>query len=196
MSYRSLKTPLRNQLKTAGLIEVRRQSRSMIPVLTEEGWYALEENLGAPISNAGATATVLRAILAGLARQIQQGTISLSDVVAETESFPASVVKQKASLSDNTIVPTDVKRRLFDACRRIAGDGVYNVRIRLADLRVQLADVPRPAVDDALKELERNEDAALYTLDDPREIRPDDEEAALSTSSGAKRHILYLSRPR
>ena len=76
------------------------------------------------------------------------------------------------------------------------GDGVYGQRVRLADLRAHLADVPRPDLDSVLQELERSQAAALYPLDDPREIRPEDEEAALPNSSGADRHVLYLSRPR
>jgi hypothetical protein len=66
----------------------------------------------------------------------------------------------------------------------------------LSDLRSQLADVPRHDVDRALKELERTKAAVLNKLDDPREIRPDDEAAAIEIPGGLKRHVFYLARPR
>lgn len=191
---------LRKQLEHCGWINVEKVARSsrskpMVATLTEEGWYGLEQNLTAPIAKGTATANVLQKVLTGIHRHIKQGRLALADVV--TEQHPPHTQaelpsKEPASATD----PNELRRRLFDACRSLTDDGVYGVRIRLADLRSQLADVPRLELDRALKDLERSEAAALYPFDDPREIRPDDEAAALQNSSGSKRHILYLSRPR
>ncbi|WP_397569176.1 hypothetical protein [Schlesneria sp. T3-172] len=105
-------------------------------------------------------------------------------------------IQEEVSSEEPGELSDGLKRRLYDACFQIAGDGVYGVRIRLADLRSRLADVPRPELDNALRELEQSEAASIMPLDDPREIRTADEEAALSNSQGKDRHILYLSNPR
>lgn len=194
MSFALKPTSLRSQLEKAGMIEICRQGRNMIPALTEQGWYALEQNLGTPISKGRATSTILEAVLSGIARQIMRGGLSLSDVVSPATPESASDKQKDLPTAEIQMPAIEIKRRVYDACRKIVGNGVYNVRIRIAELRSQLADVPRPALDDALKELERSQDAALYPLDDPREIRPEDEAAALPNASGAKRHVLYLSR--
>src|SRR5436305_3964087 len=86
-------------------------------------------------------------------------------------------------------ISDDVKRRLYRACLQLSGDGVYGTRIRLADLRSELADVPRQEVDRALLELEQTDAASLMPIDDPQQILTDDEEAALSSSNGMDRHV-------
>ncbi|HTN77230.1 MAG TPA: hypothetical protein VL096_18355, partial [Pirellulaceae bacterium] len=63
-------------------------------------------------------------------------------------------------------------------------------------IRSRLSDLPRQEIDLALTALERDEAAAIMPLDDPREILPADEQAALPNSLGNARHILYLSRPK
>jgi hypothetical protein len=70
--------------------------------------------------------------------------------------------------------------------------GKANARVRLADLRRELAALPRPALDGALLDLATSGEASLYRLDNPAEIRPDDRDAVLRTPSGEERHIIYL----
>jgi hypothetical protein len=201
LPYKRLQAKLRKQLEVAGWIKIEkvaRTSRSKVNVasLTERGWYGLEQNLKTPIAKGHATASVLQRLLAGLDRHIAEGRIALADICDELSApagqpLPLDSIEPTAALN-----PAILKRRIYDACRRIAGDGIYNVRIRLSDLRAQLADVPRPDVDRALRELERSKASVLNKLDDPREIRPDDEVAAIKIPGGSRRHVLYLSRPR
>jgi hypothetical protein len=199
LPYQGLQAKQRNELVERGWIQVDKIARSKrskvnIATLTEPGWYGLEQNLQAPIAKGRATASVLQRILAGLERHIADSRISLADICGEPQE-PASQTPRDVSTEPHAPCdPESVKQRIYDACRRIVGDGIYNVRIRLSELRPHLADVPRPEVDRALKELERTKAAVLNQLDDPREIRPADEAAAIDVPGGAKRHLLYLSR--
>ena len=118
------------------------------------------------------------------------------DVNDTVRSLEAAASSAAAASTVTGELSDDLKKRLYNACFQITGDGVYGARIRLADLRSRLADVPRPELDNALRDLERTEAASIMPLDDPREILPVDEEAALANSQGKDRHILYLSNPR
>ena len=87
----------------------------------------------------------------------------------------------------------DLSQQIRDAYCRTSG-GRWNVRVRLADLRGALPGVPREEFDGALLALETAGALVLYPLDDPQEIRPGDEAAALPNSLGIRRHILYIER--
>jgi hypothetical protein len=86
----------------------------------------------------------------------------------------------------------DVAARVVDTSLAI-GAGRGKQRVRLAELRTRLADVDRTAVDEALVELERKKRLVLYRIDDPMDIGPEDEKAALFVA-GFPRHILYLEQ--
>ena len=160
----------------------------------------MEQNLNSEVSKAKTTPVaalkLLHAVLSGISRNIQQGRIALSDIINDSIDLRVEANTRPTPPPSSPAETETLKRRVYAACRQLVGDGIYGVRIRLADLRSQLRDVPRFELDRTLKDLELAETAALYPLDDPREIRAEDEDAALSTSTGAKRHILYLSRPR
>ena len=192
-----LKPAERNQLVADGLIVVEKKRKdkpksrpSNYAILTEKGWHWAETHLDAKLPKQGnAALRVLEKLLARLKPRIEAGELTLAAILApEPNAAPESASRPAAT--------DDVRSRVRNACLHLSGDGRYGVRIRLSDLRARLANVPRQELDQALMDLERSEEAALYPLDDPREIVPADEEAALPNSSGNPRHILYLSSPR
>jgi hypothetical protein len=157
--------------------------------------------------------TVLQKFFEALRRQIEAGELSLAGIfsISEPSKISDAVPLPEESSPIADLLPTlpltlfanessdvvnTLKNRVYDACFHLSGDQLYGVRIRLADLRSELSDIPRPELDRALQDLERSEEASLMPLDDPREIRPVDKEASLANSHGTHRHILYLSRPR
>jgi hypothetical protein len=72
------------------------------------------------------------------------------------------------------------------------GGGREAVRIRIADLRKHLADVPTDDLTAELRELSRRRELTLYPLDDPRHVTQEDEAAAIHSSTGVPQHILYF----
>ena len=81
-----------------------------------------------------------------------------------------------------------------DAIRKASlklGEGKTNVRVRIADLGKELK-VSKEELDKTLLEMERSGELSLYPLDDPRQIRQEDIDAALKTSTGNERHLVYF----
>jgi hypothetical protein len=72
-----------------------------------------------------------------------------------------------------------------------AAGGRDAVRVRLADLRKRLPGVPSDELEAAIRNLSRRGELTLYPLDDPRQIGPADEAAAIHSGSGVPQHILY-----
>lgn len=212
----SLKPAERDYLVNARLIEIEKRKKpvkgsrgSLYATLTEAGWRWIETNIDAPLPASGNTFPLLvKQMLRSLRSRLDSGDLTLASLFApplassETrQSTPTATAfdaapDQPLPSEPPTAVPTPLRHRLLEACHDLSGDGVYGVRIRLADLRSKLADVSKTDVDRALYDLEHAQVAALLPLDDPREIAPSDEAAAIANSLGTPRHVLYLSRPR
>ena len=91
----------------------------------------------------------------------------------------------------NEVAPnTGLGARIRAACLELGG-GREAVRVRLADLRRRLVDVPADELTAGVRELSRRGELTLYPLDDPRQITPDDEAAAIRSSTDVPQHILY-----
>ncbi|HKU39281.1 MAG TPA: hypothetical protein VJR89_14065 [Polyangiales bacterium] len=84
----------------------------------------------------------------------------------------------------------DLPSRIRATCLDIA-HGSTRTRVRLRELRARLPDVPKDKLDRELVELQNAGSLVLYRIDDPTDIQPEDERAALHVA-GAPRHILYL----
>ena len=105
----------------------------------------------------------------------------------------------ESSIADDLQSQFDPSPGLTDHCRQVGGNieaqverdifashGRTKVPHALADLRSELADVPRSQLDAELLAMERNHSVVLDPLDDPQERRPDDEAAALNNSFGTR----------
>ncbi|MGC4005254.1 MAG: hypothetical protein QM811_19900 [Pirellulales bacterium] len=202
MAY-SIDASQRKQLEARELIRVSKGLRgALIAELTPQAWDYLRTNLSSDLALSAKASRVLQRFLMGFHERIVAGDATWPNLVSACRGFPAEsahaqraepAMSAAATVSGN-VSAGDLRSRIYDACRRILGDGVYSTRIRLADLRRSLPDLPRDAVDHALRDLERRREGSLMPLDDPREIAADDEAAAISNSSGRAQHVLYLSR--
>ena len=181
----------RASLERAGLIstEPRRKSqaghrnvRANFITLTDLGWQWAAEHLDAPISTRStAAAPILQSIMGRLKSDLQRHERSLAEFISGTEPNlnPKHV--------DNRPVPDRVRA----AYRELTG-GRFVSRVRLADLRTRLNDIPRDSLDRALLQMEREELLVCYPLDNLQELYPADEQAALLNSAGQQRHVIYM----
>lgn len=72
------------------------------------------------------------------------------------------------------------------------GGGETNTRIRIADLRNAFAGgLDDAELNAALWRMMQSGKLSVYRLDDPREITAEDKKAALRTSTGEEKHIIY-----
>ncbi len=191
--WKRIKPPIeakeRKALEEAGLITVEKRKESerkgarpvLVVSLTEQGWDWASNHLDADFSQKSpAAGPVLHSILGKLKVHLARTGTSLADFVC-----PPAMVRADGQ--------TDMAQRIRDGYYQASG-GRWNVRVRLADLRGALADVARDELDTVLLAMEREGGLVLYPLDDPQEIRPDDEAAAVPNTLGIRRHIVYIER--
>lgn len=188
----------REALVKAKLIEVEkrvRPSRSKRKVkalylrLTDTGWAWCNQNMAWPKPK-GKAEQFLNALLQRLKVLFERhsAVASLADfIVSSTPETAAS----PAPPTGNEVVPdTGLGARIRAACLELGG-GREAVRVRLADLRRRLADVPADELTAGVRELSRRGELTLYPLDDPRQVTPDDDAAAIRSSTDVPQHILY-----
>lgn len=204
----------RDSLLRAGLIDEetrrreragKRATRGTYITLTDEGWAWLAEHLDAPVSKRGrAAADVLEMILRKLKVHLRGHRIALADfITGEPEAgAPASPSLEPHSAqpasADPAATPTAPQLDLSQVIQRIRStyarlaDNRPGARVRLADLRRELADISRSQLDQALEQMTRAGSVVLNRLDNPAEISPADDEAKILTELGDPRHIMHM----
>ena len=201
------KAPRRKKLLKAGLIATQKRktpkgSTAGFLTLTDAGWGWCQDHLGDDLPGRAVKAdrAVLERLLKLLGGYLGGGggrpaAGSFGELVSAARE-PADEPPARNDAPDRADVPahTDDRDRsgaILAACRA-AGGGTAGVRVRLSDLRPRLAERPREELDAALLALEREGKLALSPLDDPRDIRPEDHAAALTTPVGSVRHLVHL----
>jgi len=91
-----------------------------------------------------------------------------------------------------TAEPGENLEQMIRAAALELNGGRAEVRIRIADLRKRLAHVPSDELTAALRSLSRRRELTMYPHDDPRQIKPEDEAAAVYTLTGVPQHIIYF----
>jgi len=164
----------RKVLQDRGLVELEKRGRARHLVLTDEAWRWAAEHLDADFSINVNGGRALAGLLPRLKAYLDRHGVSLAEILASGE-LPGS---------------DDIETRIREAYRAASG-GEWNVRIRLADLRRELADIPRETQDRALLEMQSAGVLALYPNNDPRDLTGEDHAAALDVV-GARRHLVYM----
>lgn len=196
-----IKAPDRKALEQAGLLEAERRRRerpgkrataALYLSVTDKGWRWLAEHLEVKFSPQARTTSVLETILKRLKTHFARHHFSLADFMLDRTAVNGMSAVD-ASGDRAPLVPNghDLSERVRAAYRALA-DHQPARRVRLCELRNVLSDVPRPHLDHALLQMEREEALVLYPLDNPLEIHPEDTQAALLNSAGQQRHVLYL----
>ena len=87
--------------------------------------------------------------------------------------------------------PTEeVFARVREALKgKLGGEGK---RILLKDVRKHFSDISHETMTDALRQLSRNKEISLMHMDDPRQIKQEDVDAAIHSSTGDPNHLLYF----
>jgi hypothetical protein len=179
----------RDSLQRARLIEVekrqkpsaKRKVQSMYLRLTDAGWAWCNQDMSWQKPR-GKAEKFLNSLLQRLKVLFErQGTVaSLADFINNTTAAANSTLETETNLDG----------RIRAACLELGG-GCEAVRIRIADLRKRLANVPKAELTAGIRELSRRRELTLYPLDDPRQVTPEDEAAAIHSSTGVAQHILY-----
>lgn len=161
--------------------------------LLDKGWEWCQDHLQEPLP---AESKGHRQVLQGLLQVLHQffasqnHCSSLGDLVLQAQAARPQPAAELPVAAAPSAQRAQLWTRVQQACRRLTG-GRQNVRIRIAELREQLADLPRSDVDSVLLEMQREGALSLWRLDNPQEVTDADRQAALVTAGGAENHILY-----
>ncbi len=162
---------LRLPLETWNLVRVKRLGAQGNRIsVTEEGWAWASENMGElPNPREKAPDQVLCQVLRALRYFLERENIPLAEVFATKPPVEELIRQAYNGLSA----------------------GQKNVRVRLAELRRHVEE-PRATVDGALAGMMRKNELTMFRMDDPKQIRSADQEAAFQTPSGTEMHLVYL----
>lgn len=167
-----LEPKYRTPLVAQGLIALERRGRLDFIALTDAGWDWVAAHLDLRLARTRPT-RALTAVLARLRDFLTSRRIALADFVRPVgRPEPQLGVRIRSAYLSQT-------------------GGRFHTRVRLTDLRSALADIERPALDEALRHLSANGKVVLFPLDDRTDITLADERDALDLS-GVPQHLLYM----
>ena len=156
----------RRRLNEQKLVTSRKVGRSFTHELTDDGWAWCREELAVRRpERAGYGGGALYALLAGLDRYLARSGLQLSDAFRP-----------------------DVEKQVRAAYARLGRPGDW---VALAQLREQLPDVPRPALDAELERLAALPGVHVRAASDQKALTEDDHAAAVRFG-GDDRHLLMI----
>ncbi|MFB3786298.1 MAG: hypothetical protein ACE15F_08005 [bacterium] len=184
----------RNELKDAQFIDVISRGRANHIILLDRAWRWAEDNMDIAINTRSPEIkTVLHNVLSLLKYYMQTNNVKLSEFVqiaSRKKIMAAANSAIPATSPPSTPTPADLEQQIRDAYFQASG-GEARKQIRLRRLRDNLRDLPRSVLDEALCRMKSDHKIILYPLDDPLEITPADQDAAL-TIAGRNNHIIIL----
>jgi hypothetical protein len=190
----------KKELVDAGLIRLSKRGRAFYVELTEKAWAWAEKNLDAPFSRTVNAATPFSCLLSKLKRHMAAQNIPLAEILRpkkqgeqekKAEKTRENPEKESRNAASEGSGSRRDKKRIKAACLEASG-GRLNVRIRLARLRKIVDDIPPRTLEAIIRDMQLDGTAVLYPLDDPSEITPEDEAAAVDVM-GRRNHILYMT---
>lgn len=178
-----VKKPDREALAGAGLIisEKRGRPGNWLEI-TDKGWAWATEHLDADLpkrSNAGSA--ILQAWLTQIKAFMQARGLALADILGPQRPAESQIPDLGA-----------IRQRIRKAYLEVTGDRL-NTRALLRDIRGKLRDIDRATLDEALRLMQREQEASLYPLDNRIEITDADRDAAIHIGQ-EPRHILWIER--
>lgn len=185
LGKRKLTPALREQLVDAGVCQVEKRGRTMHMLLGSQAPQFVQQTLGETLAPSPVAARVLSRVLAALKPLMDRGALSLDQLLGQAALPVAAPPAIEPRADDRMATEQEVR----DVCLSLAG-GQVGKRVRLAALRERLL-ASRDSLDQTLKSMQQAGRLVLYKLDNPAEITPDDERAAL-VIAGHPRHLVYL----
>lgn len=166
----------RDALETAGLVRSERRGRSNWLEVTDQGWEWAGSHLASPLPhNSPAGCAILQSWLEKLQTFLVARKLALADVL---DPLPVST--------------RPIRDRIREAYLA-ATKGRLNTRALLRDIRPRLSDVDHKTLDEALKGMQRDDEATLFQLDNRAEVTEADRDAAIYFA-GEPRHILWIEK--
>jgi hypothetical protein len=178
-----LKPAERKPLIDFGLIELVKRGRSTHIILTDKAWDWAAGHFEVELSKSNYAAPILQELLKKLGNYLNHHKIPLVELLA----YMNTTIEHSES---GAAMLCDLEAKICEAYLK-ASSGKYNVRVHLSQLRPLVGDLPQAEVDKVLFQMSLAGKITLMHLDDPQEIRPEDEKAAVNIG-GQQNHIVYM----
>jgi hypothetical protein len=159
--------------------------------VTDKGWAKAMESFDVALPDSRLGSKVLHGWLTKLQAYMRAGNVALADILGPPPNSGGEEAAKAAVPPAPLDYPT-LRDRIRAAYLAVTG-GQLNTRALLSDLRPHLPEVPREALDEALKRMHLEDGTTLMSLDNPREITAAVREAAV-TFSGEPMHLLWIVR--
>jgi hypothetical protein len=191
----------RDGLENRGLITVEtrmtpnekgRPVRGTWITATKAGLAWAQENLAVMPAKSQAAAPILQAWLRRLSILLQTRSIPIAEFLGAHRGTASPESGTKVAASPLNGDSDALRAQIRQAYLELTG-GRFNTRALLRDLRQKLRNIDRPALDEALKKMQREEEASLYQMDNRVEITDADRAAAIHFGD-EPRHILWIER--
>jgi hypothetical protein len=172
---------IRRKLNQLKLVESVQPKRAFVHELTDTGWrWCADELTAPPHADAKGAEKALYTVLAVFGRYIKATGLSLADVVKASQQ-PAPQEEQEPR------EPADIEARVLAAYHELDPEPAQFVK--LTEIRLRLAELPRPDVDAALDRMYRSQRINLIPQSSPRALSAEDREAALRIG-GQDKHLM------
>ncbi|MEA5462543.1 hypothetical protein [Leptothoe sp. PORK10 BA2] len=181
MDYNILSASQRRPLEVAGLIRLEERERIQPGkkttkrkhiVLNDKAWDWAIDNFTVKLSLSKYSTLVLGQLLNKLGYHLKERDISLSEFLAvpKTKSLEEKIRNAHASITESS----------FDS------------RARLSKIHQYLEDISPQKINDTLRSMQQAGEVSLSPMEDPQEIGPEDEQAAIDLGGGDKRYFIYI----
>ncbi len=203
----TLTNPERAHLNDLKLVESWKRGRAFTHVLTDAGWARLGEELRDGIAMpAGSAGAALYAVLGGVQDFMKRTNSSLADIFGPSNSFPSPVHPPQAASAVPSFADSEVNPEPAASLRSSAVDPAVEARIRaayaelaekpgtwigLTEIRALISDLPRAAVDQTLRLMNRMPDVTLIPESNQKTLTQEDREAAVTIGDQAK-HAIWI----
>ncbi|OAK51647.1 hypothetical protein A3K89_10175 [Rhodococcoides kyotonense] len=190
-----LKKDHRDRLNRLRLIETDTSKKPMVHTLTDKGWAECARELkSGPPPRATPQARGLYTVLAGLQRYLDKEDLRLSHVFRvetpsdETPSVPASDTPVRP-VAVTPAAEVDIEAGVRKAYSNLASrEGAW---VTLADIRSELAHIPRAKLDRELGEMKRSADVTFIAQENQKELT-DSVRGAAITIAGRPVHLIAI----
>ncbi len=187
----------RNELEKNELLDVSPKRKTpkggyaKYVTLSDAGWLWATENMNAEISKSQEASVVLHQVFCKLGDFLKKNEeMALAALLAPMAAATAPPLLEAVEDNEKEKHPENLEDMIRDAYYRLS-DGKWNFRVRLYELRQALPNASRSELDAKLLSMQKEKKLVIYKLDDPSEITPEDDQAAIDIL-GTKKHIVYM----
>ena len=173
-----------------GLIKLEKRGSANHLVLEDKAWYWMTEHLQAEdfkieINPRFTTAIpIFETLLMRLGQYMGTNDIPLADFLASTTSSSETPNENKTS-------NTSLEEKIREAYASVTQNSA-DYRARLAKIHQYLEDISPQSINDTLRSMQQAGEVSLRSMEDPQEIGPEDEQAAIDLGDGDKRYFVYF----